>query len=39
MIVFGLIGVIFSGALYLTIAPIIYEETKNNIFMHLDGNA
>jgi len=38
MIVFGLIGVIFSCILYSAIGPIIYEETKENIFLHLQGN-
>jgi len=38
MIVFGMLGVFFSCTLFLVITPIIFEETKENIFMHLDGN-
>lgn len=38
LIAMGLIGSIFCCCLISVIIPIIYEDTKNNIFMHLDGN-
>lgn len=38
LIGFGTIFVFFSSFLYIIIGPIIFEEMKEMIFMHIDGN-
>jgi hypothetical protein len=38
MIIFGTIFVIYCSILYITINPVIFENQKELIFSHLDGN-
>lgn len=38
LILFGIFAAVYSCALYLTIAPIIYQEQKESVFVYLEAN-